>query len=118
MREKFLKFLEDVGPKLLSAVIVLVVGILIIKFLMSILKKAFAKSKIDPICHKFILSLLKITLYIVLFIVTLSMLKVDMTSLVALLSVAGLAVSLAVQGSLANLAGGFILLFSKPFKVG
>lgn len=118
MGKKFLDHIETIAPKLLGAIIVLVVGIVIIKFLMNILKKAFAKSKLDPICHKFILSLLKITLYILLFIITLSMLDVPMTSLVALLSVAGLAVSLAVQGSLANLAGGFILLFTKPFKVG
>lgn len=118
MKEKFLLFIETTAPKLLGAVIVLVVGIVAIKFLMNILKKAFKKSKIDPICHKFILSLLRFTLYIVLFITTLTLLSVPMTPFVALLSVAGLAVSLAVQGSLANLAGGFILLFTKPFNVG
>ncbi|MEG2428844.1 MAG: mechanosensitive ion channel, partial [Oscillospiraceae bacterium] len=75
-------------------------------------------SKIDPICHKFMLSLTKVTLMILVIIITLSQLGVDMSSLVAMLGVAGLAVGLAVQDSLSNLAGGFIVLFSKPFSVG
>lgn len=118
MSDKFIAFIEELAPKLLSAVILLVVGIVVIKLLMKMLKKIFAKSKLDAISYKFILSLARIVLYIVLVIISITMIGVDPTSLIALLSVAGLAVSLAIQGSLANVAGGFILLFTKPFHVG
>lgn len=117
-KKKVLDFLEISGPKILLSIIILVVGLIIIKLLMGVVKKILKKSKLDPICHKFVRSLLQITLYILIIIIALSTLGVDMTSLVAMLGVAGLAVGLAVQDSLANLAGGFILLFTKPFKVG
>lgn len=118
MYEKFINFIENNGPKYLTALIIFVVGIVIVKYLLRIIKRAFNKSKLDPIFHKFLFSFLRVTLYILLFIITLATMDVEMTSLVALLSVAGLAVSLAVQNVLANVAGGFILLFSKPFDVG
>jgi len=118
MKDKFLKFVEESGPNILASIVILVLGIVVIKVLLNVLKKAFKRSKLDPICHKFIVSFIKVTLYIILIIITLSNLGVPMTSLVTLLGAAGLAISLAVKDSLANLAGGFILLFSKPFKVG
>ena len=118
MAQKFIDYLEKIAPQIIGSIVVFVVGIVIIKLLMNILKRAFLKSKLDPICHKFILSILRITLYFILIIVVISILGVPVTSFVALLSVAGLAISLAIQGSLANIAGGFILLLTKPFKVG
>lgn len=111
-------FFDKYGAKILISLVVFVVGLIAVKFILKILKKGLKKSKLDPICHKFILSLTKITLMILVIIITLSQLGVDMTSLVAMLGVAGLAVGLAVQDSLSNLAGGFIVLFSKPFSVG
>lgn len=116
--EQFLQYIEVNAPKFLSVLIIVVVGIVIIKLLVKIIKTTFTKSKVDPTCHKFITSLIKILLYLLLFIIALTKLEVPMTSIIAVLSVAGLAVSLAVQSSLSNLASGFILLFSKPFKVG
>ncbi len=106
------------GDNLIISAIILIVGLILIKFLHGALKKVLKKSRLDPICHKFVLSFLKITLYILLIIIVLSQLGIPMTSLVTILGAAGLAIGLALQDSLSNLAGGFILLFSKPFQVG
>lgn len=117
-KQNALKFIETYAPKVLVAVIVFVIGLILIKFLLKGLKAVMKKSKLDPICHKFFLSLIKITLYALLFIIVLSTLSIPMTPIITVLGAAGLAIGLAVQDSLSNLAGGFILLFSKPFNVG
>ncbi len=113
-----LSLLETYLPKLITAAIILAVGLLLIKILLKLLSKALKKSKIDVTMHKFIHTSCKIILLILLVIIILSTIGVEMTSIVALFSVLGLAVSLAVKDSLANAAGGIILLFSKPFELG
>lgn len=116
--DQLLSYLEEKWPALLGFVIVLAVGLLLVKLLMSLTKKAISRSRLDPTCHKFVLSLTKITLYLLVGIIAVSQLGVDTSSIVTVLGVGGLAVSLAVKDSLANVAGGFIVLFTKPFKVG
>lgn len=118
IKEKVVNFITLKGLDILVSIAIVVVGLIIIKFLMSTLKKILKKSKLDPICHKFVVSFTKITLYVLVFIIACSNLGVPMTSLVTVLGAAGLAIGLAVQDSLSNLAGGFILLFTKPFQVG
>lgn len=114
----FLKtFLENFLSDILPWIVVSVGGLILIKFFMSFLKTTITKSKLDPLCHKFILSIVKISSYTFLVIIVLSGLGINMTSLVAMLSVAGLAVSLSIQDSLSNISGGFIILMTKPFKV-
>ena len=76
------------------------------------------KTNTDHTAISFLRSLVKILLYTIVFIITLSILNIPMTSIIAVISAAGLAVGLALQNSLSNLAGGFIILFSKPFKSG
>lgn len=117
MYEKVLAFFEHRGGDIIATVLTFIIGYILARVLLSISQKAIAKSRLDPICHKFFLSLLKVTLYAVVVILGSSRF-VDTSSLVALLSVVGVAVSLAVKDSLSNVAGGFIVLFSKPFKVG
>lgn len=117
MPEKVLSFFEQHGGDIIATVLTFVIGFVIAKVLLSIVQKAISKSRLDPICHKFFLSLLKIVLYAIVVILGSSRF-IDTSSLVALMSVVGVAVSLAVKDSLSNVAGGFIVLFSKPFKVG
>lgn len=118
IKDKIFAFFENKGPDLLTAAVILIVGLIIIKFLIGALKKGLKRSKLDPICHKFIISLSKIFLDIIVIIMVCTKLGVPMSSLVTILGAAGLAISLAIQDSLSNLAGGFILLFTKPFQVG
>ncbi|MEG0614174.1 MAG: mechanosensitive ion channel [Oscillospiraceae bacterium] len=105
-------------PTLLFSIAIFFIGIIVSKIILKILEKGLEKSKIDKTAHGFIKSLTKIVLYTLVIVIALSSVGVQMASIIAVIGAAGLAVGLALQNSLANLAGGFIILFSKPFKVG
>lgn len=106
-------------PKLLTAIGILIIGIILIRSIVRLTQKVLKKSKLDPTLHQFILSIFSIALYIVLGIMVLAILVPDAVGgLIALMSVFGLAISLAVKDSLANLASGISILFTKPFALG
>ena len=102
----------------LKIVVLVIVLVILVKLLTSLISRIITKSKIDKSAHSFLLSVVKGVLWFVAITILASSLGVDITSLIAVLSVAGLAVSLALQGALANLAGGLVILTTKPFKVG
>ena len=104
--------------KLLSAVLVLIICLVVIKILMAVVTRLLEKSKLERSLHTFIRTSLKAILLFVAILIVASTLGIDVTSLIAVLSVFGLAVSLAVQNSLSNVAGGIQVLGSKPFVVG
>ena len=118
LKDKILSFCMQSGVKLVVAIVVLLVGFKVV----NILGKRFEKSKfyerLDPTARTFFKSFITITLKIVLVIVSAIIVGVPMASLVAVIGSAGLAIGLALQGSLSNIAGGFIILVFKPFKVG
>ncbi len=103
---------------LLNAVILLLVCLVVIKILMRIVDRMLVKSRVDKTMHTFIRSCIKYLLLFIAILMVAGALGVNVTSLIALLGVFGLAVSLAVQGVLSNLAGGIMVLLSKPFKLG
>jgi len=103
---------------LLPSVIILVVGILAIRLLMKLVSTALGKTKLEPAAIKLIRSSLKAALLILLFLCAASAMGIDVTGIVALASVLTLAISLSVQNALANVIGGFTLLYTKPFKSG
>lgn len=102
----------------IPALLVLLVSMLVIKIIVGISSRAIEKMNVEKSLHTFIKSTIKSVLYFVVLIIILGMLGIPITSLIAVLSVAGLAFSLAIQGSLTNLAGGVSILCTKPFKVG
>lgn len=106
------------GPKILLAIVTLVVGLWIIGFIARTIEKATHKQKLDESLRHFLISLVSIGLKVVLIITVVSMLGVATSSFVAILAAAGFAVGLALQGSLSNFAGGVLILLFKPFKVG
>ncbi len=106
------------GLKLLGALVVLIIGLWIIKIIMNKVSKTMEKKDTDPSLRSFLKSMLGITLKILLFISVLMMLGIQMTSFIAILGAAGLAVGLALSGTLQNFAGGVMILIFKPFKVG
>lgn len=106
------------GPKLLLALLVLFAGMSAIKGLLKVLDKAMDRAKVELTLQKFLLSIIGVGAKAVLLVIFASMIGVETASLIAMLGAAGLAVGLALQGSLANLAGGVLILFFKPFKVG
>ncbi|MCR5755857.1 MAG: mechanosensitive ion channel [Acetatifactor sp.] len=108
------------GSKILIAILIFVIGIHAIKILRKILKKSMQKAKVETGASQFIDSFVKVLLYMVLIFLLASYcgVKTDDASIVAVLGSMGVALGLAVQGSLSNLAGGIILLLLRPFKVG
>lgn len=106
------------GPKLIGAIVVWIVGSWIIKLLLSGLNKLMTKSKVDASLKPFLNSLTGMILKVMLGITVLGMLGIEMTSFVAILAAAGLAVGMALSGTLQNFAGGVMILLFKPFKVG
>lgn len=112
------KALINYGPKIILAIVVLIVGLRLIKIARKIISKQLDKKEVDKTASKFITDLLGVLLKIVLFISVLTMFGVETTSFVAILGAAGLAVGLALQGSLQNFAGGVLLLIFKPYKIG
>ncbi|MEP2445835.1 MAG: mechanosensitive ion channel domain-containing protein [Balneola sp.] len=114
----FLDFVYSYGPNLLKAIAVLVLGLWVVKMIGSFVKKVLNKSNVDPSLQGFLRTLVTITLKIMVYITALGMLGVEMTSFIAILGAAGLAVGLALSGTLQNFAGGVMILFFKPMKVG
>jgi small conductance mechanosensitive channel len=110
-------FIFEFGPKILGAIVVWIIGSWIIKLAVKALKKIFERTKLDKSLKPFILSLSGITMKLLLGISILGMLGVEMTSFIAILGAAGLAIGMALSGTLQNFAGGVMILVFKPFKV-
>ncbi len=104
--------------KVLPSLLLLVVGLAVIRLIMSLFDKALRRSSLEPAAFGMVRSIMRGILYLILILVIVSGLGVDVTSLVAVLSVVSLAISLAVQGALTNIVGGFTLLATHPFKSG
>ncbi|MBP5208380.1 MAG: mechanosensitive ion channel [Clostridia bacterium] len=117
-KSKAIEIISTYGGKLLLAVAVLIVGLIVIKFLTKFVVKMLKKSKLDGTVKSVIRNAVKIFLYLVLVIGIIEILGVSMSSVVAVIASCGLAVGLALQGALGNLAGGLMILIFKPFKVG
>ena len=106
------------GPKLVAAIAVLIIGVWIIKVIVKSFGKAMEKSRIDPSLKPFLIGLAGTLLKVLLVISVLGMMGIQMTSFIAILGAAGLAVGMALSGTLQNFAGGVMILIFKPFKVG
>jgi small conductance mechanosensitive channel len=103
---------------LLPALIYLIGGLIISKLILSVLNRALKRSNVDVTLHKFFRTAVKLLLHFIVLMTVASALGIQVTSLVALLSIAGLAVSLSIQGLLSNVLSGLMLLSIQPFKVG
>lgn len=105
------------GPKLVGAILALVIGLWLANMIVSGLGRRMEKSNIDPSLSPFIKSLVAALLKILILVSVLGMIGIQMTSFIAILGAAGLAVGLALSGTLQNFAGGVMILIFKPFKV-
>lgn len=108
----------EYGPIILGALAVWIIGGWIIKALINGIGRVMDKSKVDPTLQPFLKSLIGSILKVMLVISVLSMLGIEMTSFIAILGAAGLAVGMALSGTLQNFAGGVMILIFKPFKAG
>jgi small conductance mechanosensitive channel len=106
------------APKLIMAILIWIIGTWVIRLINKGIKKALDQGDYDISLKKFLLNIISWILKIVLIVVVLSTVGIETTSFVAILAAAGLAIGLALQGSLANFAGGVLLMIFKPIKVG
>ena len=117
--DKILNWLADVGlNRVLPFLLILLGGLIVIKIVTKLVSKMLEKTKLEKAAHGMIRSLVKTVLYILLALMAASSLKIDVTGVLALASVATLAVSLALQDLLGNLVGGFTLVYTHPFSSG
>ena len=105
-------------PTLIAAAIILIVGIVISKLVLKMMSRGMKHDVIDKTVSRFIYSLVRILLYALLATIVLAVLGVPMTSIIAVIGTAGVAIGLALQDSLSNIAGGFSIMLTKPFKIG
>ena len=106
------------GPNLLLAILTLLVGWWLVKRVVTVVDRGMERSQVEVTLRRFLGSMVGILLRALLLISVASMIGIETTSFIAMLGAAGLAVGLALQGSLANFAGGVLILFFRPFKVG
>lgn len=125
IEEKMQSFIDQLivlgteyGGKLILAIVVLIVGLWLVGKLSDAFRKYSAKSLLDETLSKFLSNIFEVLLKTLLIISVASMVGIETTSFVAILGAAGLAVGLALQGSLSNFAGGVMILIFRPFKVG
>ncbi|WP_025743209.1 mechanosensitive ion channel family protein [Aquimarina pacifica] len=109
---------KEYGPKLVTAILIYLVGSWVIKKLIGTTKSVMTKSKYDESLQKFLLNLLNWALKVFLIVLVISKLGVDVTTFAAIIAAAGLAVGLALQGSLSNFAGGVLIMIFRPYKIG
>ena len=108
----------EFGPKLIAAILIWIIGSWIIKMIIKGVRKAMTAASYDESLKKFLLNLISWVFKIVLIIVVLGTVGIETTSFAAILAAAGLAIGLALQGSLGNFAGGVLIMIFKPIKIG
>lgn len=113
-----MEYVWEYGPKVVLAIITLIIGLWIISMLTRGFGRVMEKRNFDRSLTPFLKTLLSALLKVMLFISVIGMVGIEVTSFIAILGAAGLAVGLALQGTLQNFAGGVIILLLRPFKVG
>ncbi|QAT42568.1 mechanosensitive ion channel family protein [Aminipila luticellarii] len=112
--EKLVSFAASLG----EAAVVLIAGYIIIKIVLGIIRRALNKTTLDASLHTFIENSVKVVFWIILTITVLGVLGIPLSTFIAVLGAAGAAIALALKDSLGNIAGGIIILVTKPFKQG
>lgn len=120
--EEILETIKEIiltyGPKLIGAIVVFIVGLWVVKILTKSFGKILDKRNVDVSLKPFLKSIIGVLLKVMLVISVLGMLGIEMTSFIAILGAAGLAIGMALSGTLQNFAGGVMILIFKPYKVG
>lgn len=117
-RSLVVDFVVLYGMKLIVAIFILAIGVWVIKRLSRLLDNVMIRKNVDPSLRPFLSSIIGVALWVLLIVVVIAQIGVEMTSFIAVLGSAGLAIGLALQGSLSNFAGGVLILTIKPFRVG
>jgi len=111
-------YIANYALKVILAIVILLVGFRVIRHIIKLIRKSLTIRNVDQSLHSFITSISNILLKTLLILSVIAILGIDTSSFVAALAAAGFAIGMALQGSLSNFAGGVLILFFKPFKVG
>ncbi len=115
---KGMGFLMDYGPKVIGAIVVFIIGKWIIGKIVRVVEAALSKNNMDVSLSRYLGKIIRVVLLLLLIMTVAGMVGIETTSFIAILGASTLAIGMALQGSLANFAGGFLLLVFRPFKVG
>lgn len=115
---QLVNWIIEYTPRLISAFILLFIGLWVIRLINRLIKRLMIKRELDPTLSKFLADILLWAMRVLLFITVISRLGIETSSFVAILGAMGLAVGLSLQGSLSNFAGGMLIIMFKPFRVG
>lgn len=118
LKDKLFDFATVYGMRLIAAILLLIVGFKLVGWIIRAFKKTKLYTKLEPTVRSFLQSVISITLKVLLIVSAAAIMGVPMSSMVALVTSAGLTIGLALQGGLSNIAGGFVILVFKPFSVG
>ena len=118
LTEKLLEWGALYGTKIIAAIAILVIGRIVVGLLTRLVRRLMTKASVDETLTRFVASLTRIALMVIVIIAALGALGVQTTSFVAIIGAAGLAIGFALQGSLANFAAGVMLIVFRPFKAG
>ena len=118
LADQFQKWVILYGPRLVSALLVFIIGLTVINWAAKLAAKTMKRRNVDSSLQSFLASMVSVGLKVLLLITVAGMIGIETTSFVAIIGALGLAVGLALQGSLANFAGGVLILVFKPFKTG
>lgn len=116
--DDLVKWLIDKAGSVLIAVLFIAIGLKIVSLVVRFFQRSFEKSRLDTSVAGFLVSIIRVVCYILVFITAASIVGVEVTSFVTILGTASMAIGLALQGALSNLAGGVLILMLKPFAVG
>jgi small conductance mechanosensitive channel len=116
--QRFWEMVLDYSPKLITALVILFIGLYIIRLTNRLVRRIMNNREIDPTLSKFVADVLLWILRVLLFVTFISKLGIETSSFVAILGAAGLAIGLSLQGSLSNFAGGMLIILFKPFRDG
>ena len=115
---KIIEIATTAGSKLILALLIFIIGRIVIGKLISILEKSKMTRKLDPTVRSFLMNFARVILYVIMIVAIINVLGVDTASIIAVIASCGVAVGLALQGALSNIAGGIMLLIFRPFNVG
>ena len=118
MMSSLIEIGSSIGISLLMALAILIVGRQLVKLILRLITVALEKSKVEDTVRIFVTNLLNTLLMILVFIAAINQLGIETTSIIAVLGAAGLAIGLALQGSLSNFAAGILIVIYRPYKVG
>ena len=116
--DQIVGFCSSMGLKILEAIGIFILGVILIRIVVKVLRKIFQKTKMPKVTYIFLLSVIRIALYMLLLIVICQVVGIPITGFIAVISAAGLALSLALESSLSNLANGVVIISTRPFNEG